>query len=564
MKPSGKPDKWDLSVDFVSIGSGIGGLSGAITAHEQGLSAVVLEKSGLAGGVTAYSYGQVWVAANHLQAAAGIDDSQESGYRYCEWLAMGFADEQQIRNYIVHSPIALEYFEDRAGLRWRICSDFADYYWPDAQDTVREGRFLEVEPFPATTLGEWQALTRSSPHGPVGFTHDDMFSQGGAANIRNWDFGLLGERLEKDERCLGPGLAASFVKATLDRDIPIHLNTPAVALISEAGRVIGVQAERDGHELYIEARKGVLIATSSYDGNTQFEQLYDHRPSYASAVPRSVSGDNLKLGGAVGAQVGQVPTPHLLGFHIPGEEHDDGQPLWRGSIVETGLPHGIVVNKAGRRFGDEAFYRSIGHNCAIIDAKEQTLPNMPCWFVFDSQYHAKYPLGSVLPGQEYPEGLAAKADTIEDLAHQLGIDAPGLVSEIERFNGYARDGEDPEFKRGDKAWSQFMCGDRAHKPNPCLGTIEQAPFYAIEQGVIGVGMVSAGLVADVHGRVLGYDDEPIEGLYVAGNAMARLENGAGYQSGQMNGRGMVFGYLAARHASGDPSRELDATVTSSG
>ena len=75
-------------------------------------------------------------------------------------------------------------------------------------------------------------------------------------------------------------------------------------------------------------------------------------------------------------------------------------------------------------------------------------------------------------------------------------------------------------------------------------------------------MVAAGVVADVHSRALGYDDEPIAGLYVAGNAMARLDNGAGYQSGMMNGRGMVNGYLAARHAAGDASTALDASELS--
>jgi 3-oxosteroid 1-dehydrogenase len=71
-------------------------------------------------------------------------------------------------------------------------------------------------------------------------------------------------------------------------------------------------------------------------------------------------------------------------------------------------------------------------------------------------------------------------------------------------------------------------------------------------------MVAAGIVGDIHGRVVNWEDQPIDGLYVAGNAMARMDNGAGYQSGMMNGRGMVFGHLAARHAAGDPSDELGA------
>ncbi len=263
----------------------------------------------------------------------------------------------------------------------------------------------------------------------------------------------------------------------------------------------------------------------------------------------------------MGAKVGFVPTPDLLGYHIPGEEQDDG-PLWRAAMLECGFPHSIVVNRAGRRFGDESFYRSIGYALSTIQGGDQTQPNQPCWLILDSRYQQKYPLGSLLPGQDYPEGLAVKADSPQELAEKIGVDPVGLAEEIEKFNGYAAEGVDRDFHRGEKAWSQYLCGDRANKPNPNLGSLEQAPFYAIPQVRLGTGMVSTGIVGDIHGRVVGYDDQPIDGLYVTGNAMARLDNGAGYQSGMMNGRGMVFGYLAARHAAGDPSDALEASPLS--
>ena len=555
------PATWELEADFVCIGSGIGGLAGAITAHEHGLSSLVLEKSSLVGGVTAYSFGEVWAPANHLQAAAGIADSPESGLRYVEWLSMGFGDARLIRNYLVHAPIVLKYFEERAAVRWAIIPDFSDYYWPQQEDAVREGRFIEVEPFPAATLGEWQERTRTTPHAPYGLTHHDMFGQGGAANIANWDFSLLGERLEKDERCLGPGLAASFVKAALDRGIPLVTDTDVLGLVIDQGRVIGVRAVQDGRVVHVRAARGVLIAAGAYDGNPALDRLFEHRHGLESAVPSSVTGDSLKLAGAAGAKIGLVPTPDFLGYHIPGEEQD-GRPLWRAAMLECGFPHTMVVNRAGRRFGDESFYRSIGMATPLIEGGDQTQPNFPCWLILDSQYQQKYPLGSLLPRQDYPEGLATSADTIEELAERIGVEPAGLADEVAKFNLYAETGVDLEHHRGEKAWSQYLCGDRAHQPNPNLGTIAQGPFYAIAQQRLGTGMVAAGVVADVHSRALGYDDEPIAGLYVAGNAMARLDNGAGYQSGMMNGRGMVNGYLAARDAAGDASTALDASELS--
>ena len=62
------PAQWDLEADVVSIGSGIGGLAAAITAHENGASAIVLERADKVGGVTALSMGEVWVAGNRTRS----------------------------------------------------------------------------------------------------------------------------------------------------------------------------------------------------------------------------------------------------------------------------------------------------------------------------------------------------------------------------------------------------------------------------------------------------------------------------------------------------------------
>ena len=78
------PTKWDLEADVVAIGSGIGGLSAAITAQQHGASALVLERSGQVGGVTALSMGEVWIPGNHHAVQLGIQDSTQSGFRYLQ------------------------------------------------------------------------------------------------------------------------------------------------------------------------------------------------------------------------------------------------------------------------------------------------------------------------------------------------------------------------------------------------------------------------------------------------------------------------------------------------
>lgn len=552
-----EPAKWDMEADLIAIGSGCGGLAAAITAQDHGLSAIVLERSDELGGVTAYSMGEVWIPGNHLARALGIEDSAESGQNYVSSLSMGYGEERAMHNQALHGPEALKYFADKIGLRMQVIRDFPDYYYPHNSNAVAEGRYLEVEPFPAETLGEWQHKTRLTPHLPAGFTHEDIFHGGGLANILAWNYELLAERLTKDLRCLGPGLAAYFVKGALDRKIPLHTGMDVQELIADGARIIGVRAKREGKDVFIRAKRGVVIAVSGYERDPSLAKTLSNVLDPVSMVFGTVDGAHFRLACPFGARIARVPDPANLGIHMPGEEHDNGTPLWRGSLPFLGMPHTIVVNRAGKRFANEAFYRSVYYAVDVIDGATQTHPNFPCWAVFDNQGRTKYPFGTLMPAQDWPEGLGVKADSLAELAALTGIDAAGLRQTIETFNGYAEKGEDPDFRRGTYPWGAAMAGDMNHKPNPNLGTLREGPFYAVELKRMGGGGINgAGLLADHHCRVIGWDGAPIEGLYAAGNSVARLDTGAMMQSGLSNTRGMTHGYLAARHAAGKPSDKL--------
>lgn len=548
------PEKWDLEADLVAIGSGIGGLSAAITAHDHGLSALVLERSDQVGGVTALSMGEVWVAGNHHEAAIGIEDSSDSGFRYLKRLSMDYGSDAAILNKVIHAPLALRYFEDQIGLKMEPIRDCPDYYYTVSNDAVSEGRMLEVVPFPAATLGEWQAKTRISPQMPYGLTHHDMFQAGGTANIAKWDFNRMAERRTADERCLGPGLAAYFVKGALDRGIPLHTGANAEELIADGARVVGVRAVIDGKDVFVKARRGVVVAVSSYERNQDYNKTLSQQLELGSMVFSTVNGANFRLAGPVGARIASVPDITSLGFTVPGMEEEDGRPVWNSALPVIGQPHTIVVNRAGKRFGNEAFYRSFYYTIDIIDGGDQTHPNFPCWTIIDSQVREKYPFGSIMPQQDWPEGLGHQADTLAELAKLIGVDAAGLDATVASFNGNAELGVDPDFGRGTHPWSAWMSGDPYHKPNPNLGPLVKAPFYAVEMKRMGgTAITSAGILADEHGQALGWDDKPISGLYVAGNSMARMETGAVMQSGISNARGMTYGWLIGKHAAGQPS-----------
>ena len=555
------PAQWDIEVDLVAVGSGIGGLSAAITAHEQGASALVLERSEQVGGVTALSMGEVWVAGNDHARALGIEDSPESGFRYLKRLSMDYGDDLAILNKVVHARHALSWFEDKIGLKIGVIRDCPDYYYGVSNDSVAEGRMLEVEPFPAQSLGEWQERTRVSPQMPYALTHHDIFEAGGPANVMQWPYDRMAERLTKDERCLGPGLAAYFVKGVLDRGIPMMTGVNVEELIADGSRVVGVRGTKDGKDIFVHARKGVVVAVSSYERNSNFNKTMSQQLEVESMVIPTVDGANFRLTGPLGARVAKVPDITSLGFPVPGEEDESGLPLWRSALQPIGLPHTIVVNRAGKRFGNESFYRQIYQNIDVIDGGTQTHPNFPCWVVIDSQARTKYAFGSVMPGQDLPPELATKADTLAELAQKIGVDAGNLERTVARFNEFARKGEDPDFGRGTQPWSAWMCGDMHNKPHPNLGTLEQGPYFAVRLHRLGGSAIAAtGVLADYHCQAVGWDNQPIAGLYVAGNTQARTDTGAMMQSGISNARGMTHGWLAARHALGNPSDLLEQAV----
>src|SRR5580658_10358634 len=106
--------KWDATVDVVVVGSGIGGLSAAITAHDRGLKTLVLEKAPKLGGVSAYSGGEAFVPANHVEEREGIADSADEGLRYLQFLAGGYAEPELQRALLDTGRAAARYFEEHA------------------------------------------------------------------------------------------------------------------------------------------------------------------------------------------------------------------------------------------------------------------------------------------------------------------------------------------------------------------------------------------------------------------------------------------------------------------
>jgi 3-oxosteroid 1-dehydrogenase len=184
---------------------------------------------------------------------------------------------------------------------------------------------------------------------------------------------------------------------------------------------------------------------------------------------------------------------------------------------------------------------------AHYDGADPGTPNRPAWLIFDSEYHRRYPLATLAPGEPLPPGLAASDDDLSALAATIGVDPMGLTATVKRFNTMCESGVDEDFGRGELPWSITNFGDPSVAPNALLGPITTPPFYAIKLTQVGMGIPSVGLETDTHGRVKSVRGNPIKGLYAAGNAAARTDV-PGYQSGIANARGLALGYRAALDA----------------
>jgi succinate dehydrogenase/fumarate reductase flavoprotein subunit len=214
-------------------------------------------------------------------------------------------------------------------------------------------------------------------------------------------------------------------------------------------------------------------------------------------------------------------------------------------VLDRAKPGLVAVGSSGRRFTDEAVsYHEFGR------AMYRT-GNVPAWLVCDRRFLWRYGLGMVRPmtlrpGRYVASGYLQAADTVEALAAAIGVGRDGLAETIRRNNAFARTGVDEDFDKGGNLYDRNN-GDPAHAPNPCLGPIERAPFYAVRLEPVPLG-TSLGLRTDANAQVCDGAGDPVPGLYAVGNDMQSVMGGEYPGAGAMLGPGMTFAYLAALHA----------------
>ena len=536
---------WHREADVVVLGSGGAALTAAIAAYDFGAQdVVILEKSGMVGGTTAMSGGMLWIPNNLYQQEAGIEDSDDDVVAYLDALAPGALDPDTLGAFLERGPEMIRYFAEKTPVRFHAYADFPDYqpYLPGAK--AEGGRSLDNEAFSFEQLGKWAARVN-----PTKMAYPVRGSLMEAIN-GTLDEATLAEREAHDYRGLGQALIGALFKAVLDRDIPIEFEKRARKLVKAGDRVIGVIAEdADGRDFRVRARRGVVIATGGFEWNETLVKAFLRGPLTGPVSVPENEGDGLVMAIEAGAQLGNMQNAFwqqsVLEFK---PQHRAAKPNYLLGSDERARPGAILVNRAGKRFVNEAAnYNAMGKALHVFDAGTHSYANLPYWLIIDQRYKDKYPTFTSPPGGPIPPYMI-QADRLEELAGKAGIEPQGLATTVARFNQMVRNGHDDDFNRGDNSYDNFyMWGDPAFDPPyRTLGLIDQGPYYAVkmESGALGT---CGGPKTNGEAQVLDWSGNPIPGLYAAGNAMAAVLGEAYGGAGGTLGPGMTFGYIAGKH-----------------
>ena len=541
--------------DLVVVGSGAAGMTGALTAALNGLRVVVLEKTEYFGGSTARSGGGVWLPGNSVLRKSGRKDSPSQARQYLAYVAGDNAPESLQTALLEHGPKMLDLVLANTPLGFDWVPNYSDYY-PEAPGGQASGRSVEPSLLNARVLGAELANLRPpylpAPAGitvtqanyrwmSLGTSHPRAISTTARVTCRMVASKLRKRQLLSMGQALAAGLRAGLARA----DVPVWLNTPMIGLRIEDGRVTGVEITRDGQPAVVRARRGVLLATGGFEKNEEMRQRYQRAPIGTEWTVGSAgnTGDGIVAGQAAGGEL-ELMDDAWWGPSIP----LPSGPVF--CLAERSLPGCIFVNGNGERFVNEAApYVDAVH--VMYDKHTEANPHIPCWMIADQRYRNRYVFTGIPPRKPLPRrwlksGAVVKANSLAELASQIGVPADGLAKTVDKFNEFARAGKDADFGRGDSAYDRYY-GDPNCKPSPNLAPLTQPPYYAIKivPGDLGT---KGGLRTDQRARVLRADGTAIDGLYAAGNTSALVMGRSYAGPGATIGPAMTFGYLAALDA----------------
>jgi 3-oxosteroid 1-dehydrogenase len=412
---------WDLEADIVVVGTGMAGMSAAVTAHDAGANVLVLEKmpQWLEGGNSKVCMQFIWAPKD-----------LEKGIQYIKAMDCGMVEDESMYRLMAEGLVEnLQVLKD-------LGAELAPF-------TFAVG-FPELPG--ADSYQTWATSVNGSTVGISG-------------NMRLWKF--MRDQVEK-------------------RGIRIMYETPATELVQHprTKEVIGVKAKNGGWDRYIKARYGVVLACGGLEFDYAMQkQYFQGAPVMGIGTPGNTA-DGIKMAVAAGADLWHMNEPNGGDpgcFIVPGM---DVNVVGVASASPKGTT--IRVNQIGKRYYYENV-RSRSHGTGTraldFDAYAFDWP-IPCWYIFDDTarksarmlsttasgtgagawtwfaIHSGY-TWSADNSEEVAKGWILKADTIAELAEKIKADPDNngkmvpanLETTLTNYNQYCADGVDPEWKR---------------------------------------------------------------------------------------------------------------------
>lgn len=540
--------KWDHEVDLVCVGSGAAAGTAAVIAAGRGASVMVLEKMPILGGTTGKSGGVCWIPNNSKLRARGLSDPRDDCLRYMARYAyphlydpagatLGLSDLQ-------YRLIAATYDNGSLAVDELIKLQAVDF---------KEFRLFQVDR-PAPDYADHLPENKL----PAGRCLEPAVGSGSAEGG-----GTLAARLEE------------WLRA---RKVPILTDTRVTGVVQDGGRVIGVEAETEGRKLRIRARKGVIFGSGGYAHNVDL--IRQHQVAlYGSCATPGATGDFISIAQEAGAMMG--PLNNAWRTQVVLEEALESRTMGACAFVLPGDSM-ILVNKFGKRVVNEKRdYNDRTRVHFAYDPTHEDYPNQLLFMLFDERSIDAFGDAYPFPADRRDARYLVQGTTVEELTRNLAERvekisgatggarlAPDFAGQakasIERFNGYAKAGHDPEFDRGlhayDREWHLLFSARRdgtRYPANPMPNVTmhpftDKGPYYAY---ILAAGALdtNSGPVINEKAQVLGARGAPIAGLYGAGNCISSPSNTAYYGAGGTIGLAMTFGYIAAVNALKEPA-----------
>ena len=491
------------NADVIVVGGGGAGLSAAIAACQNNAKVILIEKTALLGGNTIRAGGPYNAVDPERQA--NVQPASEAAMKSLERLLKVSPKNDLHKKYQDQLQKELDAYKAQKPNHLFDCLALHILQTYDGGDYAGKIEFIEKMCSESLNAAEWL-----ESNGLV--WRDTIVTVPGG----------LWPRAHVPQNAAGSDYINTNKKLAEKMGVEIILNCKGESLIKKDGRITGVKAvQSNGTQVILNAKKAVVLASGGFAASKEM------RKKYNSLLNENLGTTNNPANTGDGITMAEKVNANLIGMEyiqcLPlGNPETGGLNGWIGGI---GVEYYYQVNKSGKRFMAEDGRRDVMTKALL----EQ--PGSFSYVIADS--HVTFKDGKNLWGDDVEKLVADKkifrADTIEDLAKQIGIDPAVLKQTNDAFNKAVEAGKDNEFGRS-------LFGQK----------MDKAPFYASPR-MPTVHHTMGGIEINLDTQVLDKNGNVIPGLYAAGEVTGGIHG-----KNRLGGNALVdihvFGRIAGTNA----------------